>query len=80
MAPLPFTARDAVAGVINVVTNDKYQGLRFDARYGFADGMSESTGAVRAGIKTKSGGHFTFFRQLYPPYALVRQRTAVFSK
>ncbi|MBK8374191.1 MAG: TonB-dependent receptor [Sphingomonadales bacterium] len=52
---------DAVAGVINVVTNDKYQGLRFDARYGFADGMSESTGAVRAGIKTKSGGHFTFF-------------------
>lgn len=52
---------DAVAGVINVVTDDRYRGLRFDARYGFADGTSEATGAIKAGIKTKSGGHFTFF-------------------
>ena len=52
---------DAVAGVINVVTDDRYQGLRFDARYGFADGTSEATGAIKAGIKTKSGGRFTFF-------------------
>lgn len=52
---------DAVAGVINVVTDDKYQGLRLDARYGFADGTSEATGAVKAGFKTKSGGHITLF-------------------
>lgn len=52
---------DAVAGVINVVTDDRYQGLRLDARHGFADGTSETTGAIKAGIKTKSGGRFTLF-------------------
>lgn len=52
---------DAVAGVINVVTDDRYEGLRFDARYGFADGTSEKTGAIKAGIKTSSGGRFTLF-------------------
>ena len=52
---------DAVAGVINVVTDDKYTGLRLDARHGFADGTSEWTGALKAGIKTGSGGHLTFF-------------------
>ena len=52
---------DAVAGVINVVTDDKYQGLRVDLRHGFADGTSETTGAIKAGIKTKSGGHITLF-------------------
>lgn len=52
---------DAVAGVVNVVTDDKYEGLRFDTRYGSADGTSEKTGAIKAGFKTKSGGRFTFF-------------------
>lgn len=52
---------DAVAGVINVVTDDKYQGLRLDLRHGFADGTSETTAAAKAGIKTKSGGHITLF-------------------
>ena len=52
---------DAVAGVINVVTDDKYQGLRADLRHGFADGTSETTTALKAGIKTKSGGHITLF-------------------
>ena len=52
---------DAVAGVVNVVTDNKYEGLRFDARYGFADGTSEATAAVKAGIKTKSGGNITLF-------------------
>ncbi len=52
---------DAVAGVVNVVTDDKYQGLRFDTRYGSADGTSEKTGAIKAGFKTKSGGRFTLF-------------------
>lgn len=52
---------DAVAGVINVVTDDKYKGLRVDLRHGFADGTSETTGAIKAGFKTKSGGHITLF-------------------
>ncbi|MBS0254437.1 MAG: TonB-dependent receptor [Proteobacteria bacterium] len=52
---------DAVAGVINVVIDDKYQGFRADARYGFADGTSESTLGLKAGVKTASGGRFTFF-------------------
>jgi iron complex outermembrane recepter protein len=52
---------DAVAGVVNVVTDDKYEGLRFDGRYGSADGTNEKTGAIKAGFKTKSGGHFTLF-------------------
>lgn len=52
---------DAVAGVVNVVTDDRYEGLRFDARYGFADGTNEKTGAIKAGFKTKSGGRITLF-------------------
>lgn len=52
---------DAVAGVVNVVTDDKYQGFRVDARHGFADGTSETTGAVKGGIRTRSGGHITLF-------------------
>ena len=52
---------DAVAGVVNVVTDDRYQGLRFDMRYGSADGTSERTGAIKAGFKTKTGGRFTLF-------------------
>jgi outer membrane receptor protein involved in Fe transport len=42
---------DAVAGVVNVVLDDHYQGLRLDGRYGFADGTSESTVALKAGTK-----------------------------
>ena len=55
---------DAVAGVVNVVTDDRYEGLRFDTRYGSADGTNEKTGAIKAGFKTKSGGRFTFFGSL----------------
>lgn len=42
---------DAVAGVVNIVLDDRYEGLRIDGRYGFADGTSESTVAVKAGTK-----------------------------
>jgi iron complex outermembrane receptor protein len=46
---------DAVAGVVNVVLDDRYDGLRLDAQHGFADGTSESTFSVKAG--TKLGGN-----------------------
>lgn len=52
---------DAVAGVINVVTDDRFEGFRTTARYGFADGTDEITGSFKAGIKTGSGGNFTLF-------------------
>ena len=42
---------DAVAGVVNVVLDDRFDGVRLDARYGFADGTSESTVAIKAGTK-----------------------------
>ncbi|HEY0113104.1 MAG TPA: TonB-dependent receptor [Allosphingosinicella sp.] len=42
---------DAVAGVVNVVLDDRYDGLRLDARYGFADGTEEATGAFKAGTR-----------------------------
>jgi iron complex outermembrane recepter protein len=52
---------DAVAGVVNVVLDDRFTGLRVNGRYGFADGMSEATIAGKAGIETKSGGNFMVF-------------------
>ncbi len=52
---------DAVAGVVNVVLDDRYTGLRADGRYGFADGTSEGTFALKGGLKTGGGGHITVF-------------------
>lgn len=52
---------DAVAGVVNIVLDDKYTGIRADARYGFADGTSEATAALKTGFNTKSGGHIMLF-------------------
>lgn len=51
---------DAVAGVVNVVLDDRYKGVKIDGRYGFADGTSEATFAAKAGVET-SGGHFLLF-------------------
>lgn len=52
---------DAVAGVVNVVLDDRFEGIRFDGRYGFADGTSEYTAAAKAGFATNSGGRFMVF-------------------
>ncbi len=52
---------DAVAGVVNVILDDRYTGLRVDGRYGFADGTSEGTVALKGGVKTHGGGHITLF-------------------
>ena len=42
---------DAVAGVVNIVLDNRFQGLRLDARYGFADGTDEGTVAFKAGTR-----------------------------
>ena len=52
---------DAVAGVVNVVLDNKFKGLRVDGRYGYADGTAETTAAVKAGIETRAGGHLMVF-------------------
>lgn len=52
---------DAVAGVVNVVLDDKFDGVRLDARYGFADDTDEKTIALKAGTRTKGGGRFMIF-------------------
>jgi len=52
---------DAVAGVVNVVLDDKFEGIRADARYGFAKGTSETTGALKGGFDTGNGGRVVLF-------------------
>ncbi len=52
---------DAVAGVVNVVVDDRFKGLRVDGRFGFADGTNETTVGGKAGFDTKTGGHVTIF-------------------
>ena len=42
---------DAVAGVVNIVLDNRFQGLQLNARYGFADGTDESTLAFKAGTR-----------------------------
>lgn len=48
---------DAVAGVVNVITDKKFSGIRASGRYGWADGFSESTAGLKAGFDTGNGGH-----------------------
>lgn len=52
---------DAVAGVVNVVLDKRFSGLRADLRYGEADGTSETTASVKAGLETSAGGRFMVF-------------------
>ena len=52
---------DAVAGVVNVVLDDRFKGLRLNARYGFADGTDETTVALKGGMETSGGANFMVF-------------------
>jgi outer membrane receptor protein involved in Fe transport len=52
---------DAVAGVVNVVLDDEFDGLRLDARHGFADGTSESTAAFKAGTEIRQNTQVMLF-------------------
>lgn len=52
---------DAVAGVVNITLDDRFEGLRVDGRYGYASGTDEYTLSAKAGLKTKAGGHLVLF-------------------
>lgn len=52
---------DAVAGVVNVVLDDRFTGFKVDGRFGFADDTEEGTIAAKFGLKTKSGGNLVVF-------------------
>ncbi|HEX8534066.1 MAG TPA: TonB-dependent receptor [Allosphingosinicella sp.] len=70
---------DAVAGVVNIVLDNRFDGLRLDARYGFADGTDESTFGFKAG--TKFGGDtrvmlFGSYTHRTPLFASERDYTA----
>jgi outer membrane receptor protein involved in Fe transport len=70
---------DAVAGVVNVVLDDRYQGLRLDGRYGFADGTSETTISLKAGTKIGDNTRVMLFGSYHhrtPLFASERDYTA----
>ncbi|MEN9932197.1 MAG: hypothetical protein RIS17_770 [Pseudomonadota bacterium] len=52
---------DAVAGVVNITLDDRFEGLRLDGRYGFASGTDEYTVSFKGGFKTKAGGRLVLF-------------------
>ncbi len=52
---------DAVAGVVNIVLDDGFDGLRLDARYGFADGTDETTLAFKAGSRVQENTRVLLF-------------------
>ena len=49
---------DAVAGVVNIVLDDRYKGFQATGRYGFADGTDEATLSFKAGTATKLGSRY----------------------
>lgn len=52
---------DAVAGVVNVVLDKRYTGVRADLRHAFADGTEESTASIKSGFETPGGGRLMVF-------------------
>ena len=52
---------DAVAGVVNVITDTKFEGVKLQTRYGKADGTDEKTGSIKAGLRTEAGGNVQMF-------------------
>ena len=52
---------DAVAGVVNVLTDTKFNGLKLQFRTGHAQGTDESNIAIKSGMDTSGGGHVQLF-------------------
>jgi iron complex outermembrane receptor protein len=52
---------DAVAGVVNVLTDSKFSGLKLQLRNGQAKGTDESNLAIKSGLNTSSGGNVQLF-------------------
>ena len=52
---------DAVAGVVNVITDSKFTGVKLQGRFGSANSTNEKTGAIKTGMNTESGGNVQLF-------------------
>lgn len=52
---------DAVAGVVNVLTDNRFKGVRLQGRYGMAKGTEEKSGAIKVGMDTTGGGNVQMF-------------------
>ncbi|MEW9856375.1 TonB-dependent receptor domain-containing protein [Novosphingobium rhizovicinum] len=52
---------DAVAGVINFITRRRFDGLRVDARYGFADDYWQTDASVTAGKDRGTGSAYVSY-------------------
>ena len=56
---------DAVAGVVNFILRNDYQGLETDARYGFGDGYSEYQVSALGGVHWASGHAMLAYERTY---------------
>jgi len=57
---------DAIAGVVNIVTDDTFEGMKVTGQYGGSEGTSlrESLFSLKAGTKLKNDTNVTFFGEL----------------
>ena len=65
---------NAIAGVINFVTLDTYQGFRANVSVGTADGYSAFNGAMMAGTDWGSGGAYLAFEHKENTFLMARNR------
>ncbi len=65
---------NAIAGVINFVTRDTYQGFQANANVGVADGYSSFQAGVMAGTDWGSGGVYMAFEHKENTYLMANRR------
>src|SRR5882724_5848204 len=66
---------NAIAGVINFVTRDTFQGFQANASVGVADGYSAFNAGVMAGTDWGSGGVYMAFEHKENTYLMARDRS-----
>lgn len=66
---------NAIAGVINFVTRETYQGFQANASVGVADGYSSFNGSMMAGTDWGSGGAYMAFEHKENTYLMARDRS-----
>jgi iron complex outermembrane receptor protein len=65
---------NAIAGVINLVTMDTYQGFQANASVGIADGYSAFNASIMAGTDWGSGGAYLAFEHKDNTYLMAKDR------
>jgi iron complex outermembrane receptor protein len=65
---------DAVAGVINFITRDKFDGVRFNGHYGLADGYWADDANLTAGTHWSTGGIYASLSRMEHDWILGRDR------